>query len=434
MSLSHSNSLALMERAKTLMPGGVNSPVRAFRAVGGHPIFIAEAKGAYLTDVDHHRYIDLVGTWGPAVLGHAQDDVVEAICQAAQRGTSFGAPTEAEVTMAERVRDFFPSIEMMRMVSSGTEATMSALRLARGATGRDKIIKFEGCYHGHADSLLVKAGSGAASFGVPDSAGIPKEIAQHTLTLPFNDAEGLRAMCATLGDQIACVILEGITGNMGVILPSSDFIKALEEVRAQYGILIIFDEVMTGFRAHLGGAQAYLNVDPDLTCLGKVVGGGLPVGVYGGKEKYMRCISPLGSVYQAGTLSGNPLATAAGLKTLELLKREGLFERIDATTRAITEGLEALIKSGGHKAVVQRAGTMFTLFFSDKPVQNFDDAKACDHERFGRFHQEMLERGVYLPPSGYEACFVSAAHGDAEVEAILNAAETSLARSTSTDS
>ncbi|MBM4291811.1 MAG: glutamate-1-semialdehyde-2,1-aminomutase [Deltaproteobacteria bacterium] len=429
MGLSHPKSLALLERASQLIPGGVNSPVRAFRAVGGSPVFIAEAKGAYLTDVDGHRYVDYVGTWGPAVLGHARDEITEAICAAARKGTSFGAPTEAEVTMAEAVQGFFPSMQMMRMVSSGTEATMSALRVARGVTGRDGIVKFEGCYHGHADSLLVKAGSGAASFGVPDSAGIPADLAQHTHTLAFNDADGLRALFAARGGDLACVILEAITGNMGLILPTEDFLSALREVRARHGALIIFDEVMTGFRVHRGGAQAHLGFDPDLTCLGKVVGGGLPVGVYGGRAEYMRSVSPLGPVYQAGTLSGNPLATAAGLKTLELLGREGVFEGIDAFSARLEEGLNALIREGGHRAVVQRAGTMFTLFFSDRPVMNFDDAKACDHKRFGRFHRAMLNEGIYLPPSGYEACFVSAAHGDEELARTLSAARRALASS-----
>jgi glutamate-1-semialdehyde 2,1-aminomutase len=429
MGLSHPKSQALLERAQQVMPGGVNSPVRAFKAVGGTSLFIAEANGAYLTDVDGNRYVDLVGTWGPAVLGHAHEAVVEAICNAAQRGTSFGAPTEAEVTMAEVVRELFPSIEMMRMVSSGTEATMSAIRLARGATQRDGIVKFEGCYHGHVDSLLVKAGSGAASFGEPDSDGVPADLAKHTLTLAFNDANGLRELFASKGDEIACVILEAITGNMGVILPTPEFMEALEEVRSQYGALIIFDEVMTGFRADLGGAQAYLNFKPDLTCLGKVVGGGLPVGVYGGRKDLMHHISPLGVVYQAGTLSGNPLATAAGITTLNILKQPGFFEKIAETTAKIENGLKQLIAEGNYQAVVQRAGIMLTLFFSDKPVMNFDDAKACDHQRFARFHQIMLREGVYLPPSGYEACFVSAMHGPEEIDHILRAANIALAES-----
>ena len=429
MGLSHPKSQALLERAQQVMPGGVNSPVRAFKAVGGTPLFIAEANGAYLTDVDGNRYVDLVGTWGPAVLGHANEAVVDAICEAAQRGTSFGAPTEAEVTMAEVVRELFPSIEMMRMVSSGTEATMSAIRLARGASKRDGIVKFEGCYHGHVDSLLVKAGSGAASFGEPDSGGVPADLAKHTLTLAFNDAKALRELFAEKGEDIACIILEAITGNMGVILPSSEFMEALEEIRASYGTLIIFDEVMTGFRAHLGGAQAYLDFKPDLTCLGKVVGGGLPVGVYGGRKDLMHHISPLGVVYQAGTLSGNPLATAAGITTLNILKQPGFFEKIASITAQIETGLKQLIAEGQHTAVVQRAGTMLTLFFSDKPVMNFDDAKACDHQRFARFHQVMIREGVYLPPSGYEACFVSAMHGPEEVDHILRAAKIALAES-----
>ncbi len=324
--------------------------------------------------------------------------------------------------MAQRIQRFFPSMQMMRMVSSGTEACMSALRLARGVTKRDKIVKFEGCYHGHADSLLVKAGSGAASFGVPDSAGIPVDLAKHTLTLAYNDAQGLRQLFKEQGDQIACVIIEAVTGNMGVVLPTADFVEALKEVKS-FGTLVIFDEVMTGWRVHRGGAQAYLNFEPDLTCLGKVVGGGLPVGVYGGKAEYMKFISPLGPVYQAGTLSGNPLATAAGIATLSLLEEEGLFDRVFETSAKIAEGLKQIIAEDGHKAVVQYVGSMITVFFTDQPVMNFNDAKACDHQKFGRFHRAMLEEGVYLPPSGYEAWFVSAAHTQVEVDHILKAAK-----------
>jgi glutamate-1-semialdehyde 2,1-aminomutase len=422
MSLSTEKSQSLLKQAEALLPGGVNSPVRAFRSVGGTPLFIEQAKGAYLTDVDGNRFVDLVGTWGPAILGHAHDTVIDAICQAAKKGTSFGAPTAAEVTMAQRIQRFFPSMQMMRMVSSGTEACMSALRLARGVTKRDKIVKFEGCYHGHADSLLVKAGSGAASFGVPDSAGIPVDLAKHTLTLAYNDAQGLRQLFKEQGDQIACVIIEAVTGNMGVVLPNADFIEALKEVKS-FGALVIFDEVMTGWRVHRGGAQAYLNFEPDLTCLGKVVGGGLPVGVYGGKAEYMKLISPLGPVYQAGTLSGNPLATAAGIATLSLLEEEGLFDRVFDVSAKIAEGLKHIIAEDGHKAVVQYVGSMITVFFTDRPVVDFNDAKACDHQKFGRFHRAMLEEGVYLPPSGYEAWFVSAAHTQAEVDHILKAAK-----------
>ena len=409
------------------MPGGVNSPVRAFRAVGGEPPFIASANGAWLTDADNHRFVDYVGTWGPAILGHAHPEVVAAVCSAAGRGTSFGAPTEAEVDLAEAVQRFYPSIEMMRMVSSGTEACMSALRLARGFTGRDAIVKFEGCYHGHADSLLVKAGSGAVTFGVPDSAGIPPDLAQHTYTLPYNDTDALRALFAERGDFIACVILEGVAGNMGVIAPEPDFLAALQQVTHANGALLIFDEVMSGFRVAPGGAQELYGVSPDLTCLGKVVGGGLPVGVYGGRADIMRHISPLGPVYQAGTLSGNPLATAAGLATLRLLETPHLFERIAAATTELCGGIAHIAEELGVPVQVQQVGTMFTVFFTDSPVLNFDHSKATDHARFARFHAAMLGEGVYLPPSGYEACFVSAAHGPYEIELTLAAARKALA-------
>ncbi len=403
------------------MPGGVNSPVRAYRAVGGHPPFIASAQGAWLTDVDGHRYVDYVGTWGPAILGHAHPEVVAAVCAAAGRGTSFGAPTAAEVEMAERVQRFFPSIEMMRMVSSGTEATMSALRLARGFTGRDAIVKFNGCYHGHADSLLVKAGSGAITFGVPDSSGVPPDLAQHTLTLPFNDANALNALFAERGDTIAAVIFEPVAGNMGVIPPEPDFLATLQEVAHANGALVICDEVMTGFRVAPGGAQELYGFTPDLTCLGKVVGGGLPVGVYGGRLDVMQHIAPLGSVYQGGTLSGNPLATAAGLATLRILETPHLFERIAETTKTLCDGIEAIAAEKSVKVQVQRVGTMFTVFFADEPVRDFAGSTATDHARFALFHQAMLREGVYLPPSGYEACFVSAAHGPHEVDLTLAA-------------
>jgi len=420
------SSRALLERAEKVMPGGVNSPVRAFRAVGGHPPFIASAQGAWLTDVDGHRYLDYVGTWGPAILGHAHPQVVAAVCAAAGRGTSFGAPTAAEVEMAERVQRFFPSIEMMRMVSSGTEATMSAGRRARGCTGRDDIGKFEGCYHGHADGLLVKAGSGAITFGVPDSAGVPPDVAQHTYTLPYNDAEAVRALFAERGDFIACVILEPVAGNMGVIAPEPDFLAALQEVTHANGALLIFDEVMTGFRVAPGGAQELYGITPDLTCLGKVVGGGLPVGVYGGRADVMQHISPLGPVYQGGTLSGNPLATAAGLATLRILETPHLFERICATTKALCDGVEAIAHELGVAMQVQRVGTMFTLFFAESPVRDFADSTATDHARFALFHRALIREGVYLPPSGYEACFVSAEHGPHEVELTLSAVRKAL--------
>jgi len=424
--VSH-KSEKLLNAAKKLMPGGVNSPVRAFRSVGGIPPFIREAKGAYLVDEDGNRYVDYVGTWGPAILGHAQDDVVDAICKAAAKGTSFGAPTAAEVEMAQVIQSFYPSMEQMRMVSSGTEACMSALRVARGCTGRDGIVKFEGCYHGHADSLLVKAGSGGATFGVPDSAGVPASLAQHTYTLPFNDGDALRALFAEKGNELSCVIVEPVSGNMGVIPPTADFLKALQEAPRAHGALLIFDEVMTGFRVSRGGAQEFFGVDPDLTCLGKVVGGGLPVGVYGGKAEFMSQVSPTGPIYQAGTLSGNPLATAAGIATLRQLEDPALFQHVEETALALQLGLGELARAFGIPAVVQRMGTMLTVFFTEVPPLNFQDVQACDHSRFGRFHGAMLDAGVYLPPSGYEAWFVSAAHGPAEIELTLDAAKAAFA-------
>jgi len=408
------------------MPGGVNSPVRAFRSVGGDPPFIRSAKGAYLIDEDENQYIDYVGTWGPAILGHAHPEVVDRVCEAAKLGTSFGAPTAAEVEMAKAVQQYFPSMEMMRMVSSGTEACMSALRLARGATNRDGIVKFDGCYHGHADSLLVKAGSGGATFGVPDSAGVPSDLAQHTYTLPFNDAGALLDLFERKGSELSCVILEAVTGNMGVIKPTDEFLEALRTIPKSHGALVIFDEVMTGFRVHRGGAQALFNFEPDLTCLGKVVGGGLPVGVYGGKREWMSHISPLGPVYQAGTLSGNPLATAAGLKTLEVLKRDGVFEQAEAMATQLAVGLRQILASSNLDGQVSQVGTMLTLFFSADLPQNFEDVSACDHERFGEFHRSMLAQGIYLPPSGYEAWFVSASHTASDVERTLQAARVAL--------
>ncbi|MBV69887.1 MAG: glutamate-1-semialdehyde-2,1-aminomutase [Myxococcales bacterium] len=426
MSRATDRSDALFAAAETLMPGGVNSPVRAFRSVGGNPPFIASAEGAYITDADGNRYVDYCGTWGPAILGHAHHEVVEAVCEAAQRGMSFGAPSEAEVDMARAVRGLYPSIEMMRMVSSGTEACMSAIRLARGFTGRDGIVKFEGCYHGHADSLLVKAGSGGATFGVPDSAGVPADLARHTYTVPFNDVDGLRSLLEAKGTDLSCVILEAVTGNMGVIRPSDEFLAFLATVSETYGTLVIFDEVMTGFRVAVGGAQGLFEFKPDLTCLGKVVGGGLPVGVYGGRAEVMASISPLGPVYQAGTLSGNPLATAAGLKTIDVLSRPGVFDRAEHAATQLANGLRVLIDELGIEAVVEQVGTMMTLFFAKAAPTNFAEVARCDHDKFGRFHRAMLDGGIYLPPSGYEAWFVSAAHTDAEVQATLNIARSAL--------
>jgi len=427
MALTLTKSRALLARAEHLLPAGVNSPVRAFRSVGGDPPFIASGQGAWLQDVDGNRYVDYVLSWGPALLGHAHPEVVEAVRDAAGRGMSFGAPTGAEVEIAEAMQRFFPSLEMMRFVSSGTEACMAALRLARGATGRDTFVKFEGCYHGHADSFLVKAGSGLATFGIPDSAGVPAELAKHTLTLPYNDAAGLHALMAREGHRIAAVIVEPVTGNMGVALPSAEFRAALDAVR-QHGALLILDEVMTGFRVSRGGAQQYYGMTPDLTCLAKVAGGGLPLGVYGGRAELMRHVAPLGPVYQAGTLSGNPLATAAGLATLRLLDAPGFFDRVDAATEALCVGIEDLARKAGVQVTVPRVGSMFTVFFGEHTVTNFEDAKRCDMGRFGRFHRALLDAGVYFPASGYEACFVSGAHGPAEIEHTLKAMEVALTR------
>ncbi len=422
MSRDTTRSRALLKKAEGLMPGGVNSPVRAFRAVGGDPPFIARAAGATLFDEDGNEYVDYVGTWGPALLGHAHPEVVAAVQAAAARGLSFGAPTAAEIELALAIRGFFPSIEMMRLVSSGTEATMSALRLARGATGRDDVVKFEGCYHGHSDGLLVKAGSGLATFGEPDSAGVPADFARHTITLPYNDAQAVRDLFAARGAQIAAVIVEPVAGNMGTVLPAPGFLETLREVTQAHGALLILDEVMTGFRVARGGAQQLYGITPDLTCLGKVVGGGMPLAVYGGRAEIMKRIAPLGPVYQAGTLSGNPVATAAGLATLRLLDAPGLYSTLDATVAELCAGLQAAADEAGVKVTIPRVGGMFTVFFGEAPVRDFADAQRCDHARFGRFHRAMLDGGVYLPPSGYEACFVSAKHGRDEIERTLAAA------------
>lgn len=418
-------SVQLFERAVGLMPGGVNSPVRAFGAVGGSPVFIQRAEGALLTDVDGNEYIDYVGTWGPAILGHAQPDVVRAIQDAATSGLSFGAPTEREVEFAELIATRFPSMEMMRCVSSGTEATMSAIRLARGFTGRDWIVKFEGAYHGHADALLVRAGSGASTFGVPDSAGVPEAFARLTLTLPYNDASALNALFSERGSEIAAVIVEPVCGNMGCVPPASGFLETVIECCRQYGSLSIFDEVMTGCRVGLSGAQGRWGLLPDLTCLGKIVGGGLPLAVYGGRRIIMSHIAPLGPVYQAGTLSGNPLAVAAGIATLSLLD-DRVYARLEERSSALQVGLESIIHRLGIPAVVQRVGSMLTLFFTSAHVSNYQQACSADRSRFACFHNGLLERGVYWPPSQLEAAFVSAAHGDEQIERTLTAAEAAL--------
>lgn len=414
----------LFQRAQKVIPGGVNSPVRAFKGVGGTPIFFKKAKGAYVWADDGTAYIDYVGSWGPMVLGHAHSDVLQAVHQAVDEGLSFGAPTVRETLMAEKVLKLVPSMDMVRMVSSGTEATMSAIRLARGFTGRDTIVKFEGCYHGHSDSLLVKAGSGALTLGVPSSPGVPEALARDTLTLAYNDADQVRKLFASEGQRIACVIVEPVAGNMNCIPPVPGFLETLREVCDASGSVLIFDEVMTGFRVSLGGAQGYYGVRPDLTTLGKVIGGGMPVGAFGGRADIMAHLAPLGPVYQAGTLSGNPVAMAAGLKTLELIEAPGFFETLTTRTDVLMRGLEERARSAGVSLITNSVGGMFGLFFTDRPsVQSFQDVMACDSARFNQFFHGMVAEGVYLAPSAFEAGFVSAAHDDAVIEKTWDAAE-----------
>jgi glutamate-1-semialdehyde 2,1-aminomutase len=431
-------SLELERRAEGYFPGGVNSPVRAFRAVGGHPPFVARAEGAYLYDADGNRYVDLFGSWGPMILGHAFPPVVEAIREAAGRGASFGASHAGEAELAELVRRCFPAVEKMRFVSSGTEACMSAIRLARGFTGRNFVVKFEGCYHGHADALLVKAGSGVATLGIPGSAGVPAETAMHTLALKYNDLGAVEAAFAARPDEIACVIVEPVVGNAGTIPPAGagndgGYLAGLRRLCTQYGALLIVDEVMTGFRLSLGGAQQVYRADlkpgPDLTTLGKILGGGLPVGAFGGRAEVMDFLAPLGPVYQAGTLSGNPLAMAAGTATIAyLMEHEGeVYPQLERVTREIADGVAALAREANVALTTNRVGSMFTWFFTSEPVTDYATAATSDTAAFGRFHRRMLEAGVWLPPSQFEAAFVSAAHGPAEVERVLEAARGALA-------
>ncbi|HSU77013.1 MAG TPA: glutamate-1-semialdehyde 2,1-aminomutase [Burkholderiales bacterium] len=420
----------LYERAQRVIPGGVNSPVRAFRAVGGTPIFFERASGPHLWDAAGRRYIDYVGSWGPMLLGHTHPTVVTAVEAAAARALSYGAPTAEETLLAERLCELVPSIERVRLVSSGTEATMTAIRLARGFTGRSIIVKFEGCYHGHADALLVKAGSGALTFGHPSSAGVPAETAAHTLVLAYNDVAAVRAAFERQGTQIAAVIVEPVAGNMNLVLPAPGFLEALREECARHGAVLIFDEVMTGFRIALGGAQARYGIRPDLTTLGKVIGGGLPLAAVGGKREIMEKLAPLGPVYQAGTLSGNPLAVAAGLATLQLVAQPRLLERVAATTRTLVEGLTAEARKAGVAFCAQSIGSMFGLYFRATPPASYAEVMQCDRERFNRFFHAMLEQGVYLAPSAYEAGFVSAAHGDAEIDATLAAARSAFTSGT----
>jgi len=418
-----SRSDTLFQAAQSVIPGGVNSPVRAFAGVGGTPVYFKRAQGAYVTDADDKQYIDYVASWGPMILGHAHPEVIKAVQNGAEDGLSFGAPTEIETRIAEKVTELVPSIDMLRFVSSGTEATMSAIRLARGFTGRDKIIKFAGCYHGHSDSLLVKAGSGALTLGVPTSPGVPVGLAEQTLTLTFNDIEEVTAAFKQYGEQLACVIVEPVAGNMNCILPQPGFLEGLRSLCDEYGVVLIFDEVMTGFRVALGGAQAHFGVTPDLTTLGKVVGGGLPVGAFGGKRAIMQHIAPLGPVYQAGTLSGCPVAMAAGLKTLELISVDGFYDELSAKAEKLTSGIMDVAQQAGIPMTENHVGGMFGLFFSEADkVTCYQQVSECDIERFKRFFHGMLNEGVYLAPSAYETGFVSSAHTDDDLQKTIDAA------------
>ncbi len=416
----------LFQRAQRLLPGGVNSPVRAFKSVGGEPFFTARADGAYLWDVEGKRYIDYVGSWGPMIVGHNHPAVREAVERAARNGLSFGTPCAPEVVMAETISRLVPSMQMLRMVNSGTEATMSAIRLARGATGRSKIVKFEGCYHGHADSFLVKAGSGALTFGVPTSPGVPKVVADLTFTLPYNDVDAARVLFAAQGNEIAALIIEPVAGNMNCIPPLDGYLQALRELCTRYGTLLIFDEVMTGFRVALGGAQAHYGVTPDLSTFGKIIGGGMPVGAYGGRRDLMQQIAPTGPIYQAGTLSGNPVAMAAGLAMLELIQVPGFHDKLAARTRLLTDGLQSVADGAGIKFSSNRVGGMFGLFFSAEKVHSYAQATAIDTALFERFFHGMLKRGVYLAPSAFEAGFMSSAHSDQDIADTLQAARGAL--------
>jgi len=419
--MNRAHSQSLFARAKELMPGGVNSPVRAFRGVGGDPVFFKGGEGAWLTDVDGNRYIDYVGSWGPLILGHAHPKVVEAVVQAARSGTSYGAPHAAEIELAELITKLMPSVEKVRLVSSGTEATSAAVRLARGATGRDHILKFEGCYHGAADSFLVKAGSGVETLGLPDSPGVPKALAALTLTAPFNDAEAVERILAQQGKDVAAVILEPVVGNMGVLVPKEGFLQRVAAACHKHGALFIVDEVMTGFRLSPGGAQRLYGITPDLTTMGKVIGGGLPVGAYGGRRDLMSKIAPEGPIYQAGTLSGNPLAVAAGIACLTELAKPGTYERLEKTSAALCEGIVREARDEGVEVTVNRVGSMFTVFFTGEPVYDYPSAKKADTKRFAKFFHACLDEGVYLPPSQFEAAFVSLAHDDAEIAHTLRA-------------
>ena len=421
--MEYTNSKQLFEEACELIPGGVNSPVRAFKAVGDHPVFIERGEGAYLYDVDGNKYVDYICSWGPLLLGHQPEAVSKAVMTALTKGSTYGAPTGIEVEMAKKIVDAVPSVEMVRMVSSGTEATMSALRLARGYTGRNKIVKFEGCYHGHADHLLIKAGSGALTFGVPSSPGVPESIASETLTAQYNDIDSVKALFAQYPGQIAAVIVEPIAGNMGLVLPKEGFLEGLREVTAEHGALLIFDEVISGFRASFGGAQKVYNIMPDLTCMGKIIGGGLPVGAYGGKKEIMMHVAPVGPVYQAGTLSGNPLAMAAGMAILDELAKPGVYEAIEAKTKKLVDGLRQAADQAGVKVSINHCASLFTIFFTETPVDSYAAAMTSNTEQFKVFFQSMLDQGYYLPPSQFECWFVSQAHSDEDIANTIIAAE-----------
>ena len=421
--MSHKKSLDLFQKAQGVIPGGVNSPVRACKSVGADPVFIERADGSMVYDADGNRYIDYVGSWGPMILGHRHPQVIESIQSVLSRGTSFGAPTDLEIELAELVIDAVPTVELVRMVNSGTEATMSAIRLARGATGRDTIIKFDGCYHGHADSLLVEAGSGVATLSIPGSPGIPNSFVSHTLSLPFNDIDGFKSVMERDGEKIACVIVEPVAGNMGLVAPAEGFLEALREQTTRYGALLVFDEVITGFRVALGGAQSRYGISPDLTTLGKIIGGGLPVGAYGGRRDIMENIAPQGSVYQAGTLSGNPVAMAAGIATLKELKKPGFYEALEEKGARLADGLKGAAQKAGIPVFMDRVGSIMGLFFTDIDVKNIDDAKTSNLDRFTAYWQKMHQQGIYLAPSQFEAMFVSSAHSNDAIDETVAAAE-----------